>query len=498
MLDLILVLALGVGFGLAATWTTRLAARAFGLVDRPDGRRKHQTQPVALAGGVSVLLSSIATLVVAAVLRPDVAETVLLHLEQGLALVAAGSLIVLVGLLDDKYNLRARHKLAGQLAAVLILIYAGGFVIDDVSLLGGHLPLGYAAVPVTVFWFLAAINAMNLLDGMDGLLGTIAIIVVASLAWMAFAVGNPFVGWVAVALAGGLLGFLRFNLPPASVYLGDAGSMLLGLFVGALAIGASLKGPTVSIVAPAVLLVLPILDTSAAIVRRKLTGRGLAIGDRGHLHHVLQRKGLNRHAVLALVAGLGGMAAVGALVGSFLQNDFFALLSAAAVVTILVTTGLFGTAEVRLVRERARAVYRAAVGRQPHVELAVRIQGTADWSEVWQRLVLAANELLLESVRLDVNAPAWHEAFHGRWDRRTTNSLDGLDTWTLEVPVVGHDQVIGRLSVSGIRAFVPLTDQIAELCTAVAEAEALATRATPQPATIPYIALPIRPVRASA
>ena len=305
MYDTILVLAVGTGFGLAATWACRAAARAVGLVDCPDGRRKLQTAPVALAGGVAVLASTVATLFAVALVRSEVAESLLLHLDRGLALIAAGGAIVVVGLLDDRRGLRARHKLSGQIAAVLILVYPGGFVIDEVHLLGETFRLGYAAVPVSIFWFLAAINSLNLLDGMDGLLGTIALIIVGSLAWMAFAIGNTFVGWVALALAGGLIGFLRFNLPPASVYLGDAGSMLIGLCIGALAIGASLKGPAVAIVAPAVLLVLPILDTSAAIVRRKLTGRGLAAADRGHLHHILQRKGMNRHWVLALVATLG-------------------------------------------------------------------------------------------------------------------------------------------------------------------------------------------------
>jgi len=480
VLNVLLLLALGSALGLALTFAMRSAAKRIGLVDRPDGRRKLQTRPVALAGGVAVFISTSLTLFVASLIFPEIAEPLLQNYLRILSLFAAAVVIVFVGLVDDAINLRARYKLLGQLVAVLILVYGGGFIIDQVSLLGEAIPLGYAALPVTIFWFLASINALNLLDGMDGLLGTIAIVIVGALAWMAFAVGNPFVGWVAVALVGALIGFLRFNIPPATIYLGDAGSMLIGLCVGALAIGASLKGPAVAIVAPTVLLVLPILDTTAAIVRRKLTGRGLAAGDRGHLHHVLQRAGMNRGRVLALVAALGMIAASGALCGTLLQNDLLAAMSAAAVALILLTTGLFGTAEVRLIRERTRAIYRSVVGRQAHVELAIRLQGSADWSEVWTRLVQAANELNLESVRLDVNSPAWHEAFHGRWDRRTTNS-SGQDHWALEMPVLGHGQVIGRLTVAGIRAFVPFTDQLSELCLAVMEMEAAASRATLRP-----------------
>ena len=294
MVTVLSMLAFGTAFALGTTFGVRFVARRIGLVDRPDGRRKFQSQPVALAGGVAVLVSAFATLVAAALARPEIAESMDENFEKVLALGVAALGIVLVGLIDDAVNLRARYKLAGQLGAACVLVFGGGFAIDEVSAFGTVIPLGSAAVPVAVFWFVGAMNAFNLLDGMDGLLGTLALIIVGSLAGMAFAGGNPFVGWVAVALAGGLVGFLRFNLPPATIYLGDAGSMLVGLCVAALAIGACQKGPAVAIVAPTVLLVLPILDTTAAIVRRTFAGRALAASDLGHLHHVLQRAGMSR------------------------------------------------------------------------------------------------------------------------------------------------------------------------------------------------------------
>lgn len=485
MIDTLLVFGLAVGFGLAAVAMTRAAAVRIGLVDRPDGRRKLQLRPVAVSGGIGVLIAAILTLTVAGALFPEIAEAFLAEPARTLSLLAAALMIATVGLLDDLVNLRARYKLVGQFAAVLLLVFPGGFRIEYVSLLGAQVPLGYVSVPVTVFWFLAAINALNLLDGMDGLLGTIGLIIFAALAWMAFAAGHPFAGWVAVALAGGLVGFLRFNLPPATVYLGDCGSMLIGLVVGAVALESCLKGPAVAIVAPAALLVLPILDTAAAIVRRKLTGRGLAVSDRGHLHHVMLRRGLTRGRVLAVVAALGVVSAGGALIGTFLQNDLLAVLSAAVVALILLTSGLFGTAEVRLIKERTTAVYRAAVGYHPHVELSVRLQGTGDWAEVWRRLLAAADDLDLRSVRLDVNAPAWHEGFHGRWDRKAGPD-DATDLWRLELPVFSHGQLIGRLTVAGLRVDnVPFTAQLAQLAQLVADAEADAHRTLTPPPRLP-------------
>ena len=489
MIDTVVVMGLGVGFGLAAVAGARTLAFRVGFVDRPDGRRKLQTRPVAVAGGVGVLIAAVAALTVGAVVVPDVSRALMDNPARTFSLLAAALVVAGVGLLDDLTDLRARYKLAGQLAAILPLVLVGGFRIEFISVLGTSVQLGYLATPVTIFWFLAAINALNLLDGMDGLLGTVGLIILGALAWMAFAAAHPFAGWVAVALVGSLLGFLRYNLPPASVYLGDCGSMLIGLAVGALALEACLKGPAVAIVTPAALLVLPILDTTAAIVRRKLTGRGLAVSDRGHMHHMMLRRGLTRGRVLAVVAVLGVVAAGGALTGTFLQNDLFAVLSTVVVVLILLVSGLFGTAEVRLIKERAVAAYRATVRGGRHIELSVRLQGTGNWAEVWQRLVAQADELGLRSVRLDVNAPAWHEGFHGRWDRKF-QAADPLGTWRLELPVFGHGQLIGRLSVSGERADdAPVADQFARLARTVAAVE-LAAGLTLSPPPVP---VPTRP-----
>jgi UDP-GlcNAc:undecaprenyl-phosphate GlcNAc-1-phosphate transferase len=474
------VFAGAVVLGLAATYAARGAGRRFGLVDRPDGRRKIHARPVPVSGGLGVLTAAVAALGLAAALFPEVADGLFADPGRAVALLSACGIIAVVGVIDDVHNLRARYKLAGQLVAALILVGFGGFRVEQVSVLGSAVPLGWVSWPATVFWFLAAINALNLLDGMDGLLGTIGVIATGALACMAFAAGHPFAGWVAVALAGSLVGFLRFNLPPASLYLGDCGSMLIGLVVGALAIEASLKGPAVAIVAPAALLVLPILDTAAAIVRRKLTGRGIAAPDRGHLHHVMLRKGLTRRWALVVAAGLAGLAAGGALAGTFLNNDLFAALSAVAVVLVLIVTGLFGTAEVRLIKERAPAVYRAAAGRGgPHVELSVRLQGTADWAGLWRQLVRAALDMGLHSVRLDVNAPALHEGFHGRWDR-SRKGPDELTAWQVELPLHGGSgQVIGRLTAAGVRSDASMAEQFAQLARVVADVEVVAARLTP-------------------
>jgi len=483
--------------GVAATLAARTAARRVGLVDRPDGRRKLQTQPVALAGGLGVLAGAIAGLVAAAWAMPAVYEVLAAVPQKLVALAAAAAGIAALGLVDDLINLRARYKVVGQLAAILVLTVPGGFCIDQVAAFGQTVELGVLAVPFTCLWFLGAINAINLLDGMDGLLGTVGLIILAALAGMAGLVGDTSATLLlAVAGAGALAGFLVFNLPPASIYLGDCGSMLIGMVVAALAISASLKGPAVAILAPAALLILPIVDTTAAVVRRKLTGRGLAAADRGHLHHRMLRGGMSRGRVLVVTTILGVIGAAGGVAGLSQQNDFFAVGAGLAVLAILLATGWFGWAEVRLIGQRAGAVLQVARGRTDCRESAVQLQGTADWDGLWRELIAAAEDYRLQSLRLDVNAPAWHEAFHGRWDRADSQvGLAGLTgVWKLELPVYGHGQIVGKLVVAGLPGADPVAAQLIRLSAVLRATETILA----PPPLLPRSPSPSRRAAASA
>jgi UDP-GlcNAc:undecaprenyl-phosphate GlcNAc-1-phosphate transferase len=416
-----------------------------------------------VVGGVAVFAAALVALAVATLASPAVAAALAAEPpRRSLALLAAAILIVALGLIDDRYDLRARYKVLGQLTAILVLVYAGDFHIERLGLIGWEVDLGLLSVPVTAFWLLACINALNLIDGMDGLLGTVGLIALLSLAVVAAMVGQLFAAVIALALAGAVLGFLRYNLPPASVYMGDAGSMLIGLVIGALAVAARLKGSaTVVLAAPVAILILPMLDTTAAVVRRKLTGRGLAAADRGHLHHVLQKHGLTARRVLALVAALGLVASAGALATVAFHNDAYALVAALSVVAALVATKLFGHAELVLVRERVTAAFRALRSgpSAPAWELSVRLQGTADWDEVWQDLTGCAGRLGLQTVWLDVNAPAVHESFHARWDRSGARPPEA-HLWRVEIPLFSAGRAVGRLTVLGGRDEEPIADKL--------------------------------------
>jgi len=486
-----LLLASSLVLGLLLTPVARHLAQRWQLVDRPDGRRKMQEQAIPLAGGIAVFLATLGGLLVVALFVPALAHSLAAQDAVLGALLLASVLICAVGLLDDFRSLRGRHKLFGQLLAVSIVM-GSGLVVHRVSLFAWQVELGILALPFTAFWLLGAINSLNLIDGMDGLLGSVGVIIALTLAAMAVSSGQWASAAIATALAGALLAFLCFNFPPASIYLGDCGSMLVGLVVGVLAMHSSLKGPaTVALAAPAALFIIPIFDTATAIVRRKLTGRSIYSTDRGHLHHVLLRSGRSTRGVLLLVSMLCMVTVLGVLASVTFNSESLAVLAAVAVIAILVVGRLFGYAEFLLIKERLRAAWSAWRGdpaRQAVRESAVHLQGSAEWKELWASLTACAAHLNLTALCLDLNAPALHEGYHARWDRLEGKGETPI-TWSAVIPLVVHHQAAGRLEVTGLWDDGPLPDKVAALgLLAVDIEEALARLTGLQIAALPAAA----------
>ncbi len=449
--SLALLFVAGLVCSLVFTGMARGLGRRVGLVDLPDGRRKIHTRIVPLVGGIAVFFSMVLVLSIAFSRPGSLADDVSEQSREVLGLLGAATLICAVGVLDDSRGLRGRYKLLGQFAAIGILL-ATGVQVRAVALFGVDIELGWIGLPLTAFWLLGAINSLNLLDGMDGLLGTVGTIICLAVAGMA-AMNQHMVGaCIAIVLAGSLVGFLRYNLPPASVFLGDAGSMLVGLVIGVLAIQCSLKGPaTVALAAPFALMTLPIFDSTAAVLRRKLTGRSIFSTDRGHLHHCMLRCGLSRPRILLIVSALCALTVVGVLGSIAIRSESLAILSAAAVVVILIATRLFGHAEFVLLTKSLKEYVRASAGfGRAGRELEVRLQGSAGWSVMWTSIVSHAEQLNLRSVALDVNAPAHHEGYHARWSGpAAVRSDETVECWSAVILLTAWGQTIGQVAVSG-------------------------------------------------
>jgi UDP-GlcNAc:undecaprenyl-phosphate GlcNAc-1-phosphate transferase len=476
MTTLLVILGCSCGLCLVLTPLVRGLAARYGLVDRPDGQRKLHARAVPTAGGLAILLSGAGALAAALLTFPSFRDRLDVPGPSLLGLLAAAVAICLVGVADDYWHLRAGHKLLGQLLAVGVVIHSG-LVVRSLRLFDWEINLGYLAVPFTALWLLGAINSLNLVDGVDGLLSSLGLIISLALAVMAYLNHHWAAACVALALAGALLGFLRYNFPPATIFLGDSGSMLIGLVVGALAIEAALKAPaTVALAAPTALLTIPFFDTAAAIVRRKLTGRSICATDREHLHHCLLRRGFSPRDVLFWVSCFCLTTVVGVLASLALKNELCAILSAAAVIAILVVSQLFGYAEFVLLKHQLLALAGSLLrGANGHARAgAAGLQNTPRWAEFWAALTASSPRLNLATARLRVHRPLPCAGQHARW-QAGLSAREGADLWRAELPVVVGGQAWGRLEISGRRDGQPIALKIAAVADLIAQFEDRAT-----------------------
>ena len=227
--------------------------------------------------------------------------------------------------------------------------------------------------------------------------------------------------------------------------------MLIGLTLGAMAIRSSIKGPTtVALAAPVAVWAIPILDSLAAIVRRKLTGRSVYATDRGHLHHCLMEKFGSPRRTLAWIVSCCVVTSLGALATVQGNSDLYALLSIAAVASVLVTTRLFGHAEARLVANSLKTSGASLLRgrrRSSSPTDSIHWQGSADWELLMNSLVELADRFNLSRVWLDVAMPSVQEGYRGSWQRPTAARHDEL--WRVDMPLFGGTRMVGRLSVEG-------------------------------------------------
>jgi UDP-GlcNAc:undecaprenyl-phosphate GlcNAc-1-phosphate transferase len=217
-------------------------------------------------------------------------------------------------------------------------------------------------MPLTVLWLVGCINALNLMDGMDGLASLVGLSAAVMMGMIAASEGHPHVAVMATVLAASLLGFLMYNLPPASVFLGDSGSMVIGLSLGLLGIQGTLKTTaTLAITAPAVVMTLPIFDILAAVVRRKLTGRRFDAPDRLHIHHRLLDRGWTPWQVLCLIGAVCLTTGAAATAATIFRLDVLAWVTAMTLIVFMIRLRLFGYEEFALVKGAILKAMRSGV-----------------------------------------------------------------------------------------------------------------------------------------
>lgn len=246
-------------------------------MDEPNERKVHK-KPMPRLGGLAIYLSFL-------ICYMFFGQTT----SQMLSIIIASFIIILFGIIDDINPLRARYKLVGQLISSIIIVFYGNVILQDIYVFDYYINFGALAKPLTIFFIVACINAINLIDGLDGLAGGISSIYFFTIAVIA-CITNRIGGLdivLSIIMCGASLGFLMYNFPPAKIFMGDTGSQFLGFMIAIISLLGFKNVTFRSFVVPIIILAIPIMDTSFAILRRLIKGESIGTPDKEHFHHQL-------------------------------------------------------------------------------------------------------------------------------------------------------------------------------------------------------------------
>lgn len=269
-----------------------------GAIDIPNHRSVH-SKVMPRMGGLAIFLAFVGAYFIIA------PATAGYDMDVALGLILGGAVIVLVGALDDKYDLSPKVKLLGQIIAAGIVI-SFGLQVDYIKLpFGDAMDLNpWISIPLTLFWIVGVTNAINLIDGLDGLSAGVSAIATTSILVLAIIMGNVTVIFLCVVLLGSIIGFLFYNFHPAKIFMGDSGSLFLGFSLATLSILGYKSATIISFLVPLAILGVPLSDTFMAILRRKLQKKPIFTADKGHLHHCLMGLGFSMRKSVLIIYGI--------------------------------------------------------------------------------------------------------------------------------------------------------------------------------------------------
>jgi UDP-GlcNAc:undecaprenyl-phosphate GlcNAc-1-phosphate transferase len=326
-------------------------AKKIGAVDKPNNRKVH-AKVMPRLGGLAIFIGVIVGYYAVGLFNQQIS-----------AISVGGILIILLGILDDLYELSAKIKLLGQIGVAGLVVYSG-LTIDILTIpFVGTYDLGWTTYPITIFWIVAITNAINLIDGLDGLSAGISVISIATIAVMAGFADKILILTLSMILLGSIIGFLFYNFHPAKIFMGDTGSLFLGYSISILSLLGLYKSVTLfSFIVPIIILGVPIFDTSFAIIRRIVNKRPISAPDKSHLHHRLLALGLSHRNTVLVIYGIGIIFSISAIIfsASTLWGSIF-------IVAVLLIAGEIVAEIIGLVNERYKPMlkfYRKVTGKQ--------------------------------------------------------------------------------------------------------------------------------------
>ena len=300
-------------------------------IDIPKDERRVHNKPIPVMGGLAIYIA----FVIGTILYNGILTT------SQIGIIIGATIIVIGGIIDDIKDLSPKYKVLIQVIAAICLLASGiriSTVTNPFREFYPYLSIGWVYIPVTIIWIVGVTNAFNLIDGLDGLAAGIAFISSVTLMIVSLLNGRLEAAFLTAVLSGAVLGFIPYNFNPASIFMGDTGSQLLGFLLAAISIEGAIKSATSFVIAvPILAFGLPIYDTLFAMIRRKVNGKSMMQADKGHLHHRLLDMGLSQKQAVIIMyfisAVLGGIAIIAMQISN--QRAYF-LLASVMVIIVLV------------------------------------------------------------------------------------------------------------------------------------------------------------------
>jgi UDP-GlcNAc:undecaprenyl-phosphate/decaprenyl-phosphate GlcNAc-1-phosphate transferase len=426
-LYLILTLgALSVLMALILTPVVRDGVGRFGFLDHPDGVRKKHATPVPRVGGIAIALAYVGTFAIAFLLPFSYTLVMRRALPSILQLAMVASVVFLTGVLDDLVGLSAWQKLMGIGGAGVLAYFAGIRV--DIHLLNFLPNWQWLGFVITVVWLIGCTNAFNLIDGMDGLAAGVGLVATLAMLIAALTQGNMPLALATMPLAGCLLGFLRYNFNPASVFLGDSGSLLIGFLLGCYGALWSEKSVTlIALTVPLLALSIPLLDVILSVLRRYLRNRPIFAPDRGHIHHKLLERGFSHKTAVLTIYGFCSVVAILSLLMSAFHSRFTGL-----VVIAFCAMAWFGIRHLEY-GEFAMAGRMFLQGRFRHIidsetkllDFEKALTQAANLDDCWKELVTWSREFGFQGIQMTVNGMVLEDF----------GTHDAKGVWELRIPL---------------------------------------------------------------
>jgi UDP-GlcNAc:undecaprenyl-phosphate GlcNAc-1-phosphate transferase len=323
-----------------------------GAVDQPDKRKVH-TRIMPRMGGLAIYLAFVGAFVI---VSPVLS---VFNLKPALGLAIGGLIITLTGALDDRYNLRPRWKVLGQLIAAAVVVFGADLRIIHLSIPFSEnmtINMDWLSVLITIVWIIGVTNAINLIDGLDGLAAGVSGIATLTIIVLAAIMGNITVILLGTILLGAIVGFLFYNFHPAQIFMGDTGSLFLGFSLATLSTMGFKEATIISLLVPVIVLGVPLADTVFAIIRRIVNKRPISTADKNHLHHSILALGFSHRKTVLVIYGISLV--FGAVAVTLSQT--LAVWVIILILALLILVLQLGAEMIGLVHHRKKPVIRFA------------------------------------------------------------------------------------------------------------------------------------------